>query len=105
MPSENYLNPEAENRVLPSKFTMTIKRGDVFRHVLAGAGGWGDPLEREPAAVLRDVRNELLSAEKALADYGVVLRDNEVDAAATSKRRDEMRRLRAWRELPKVQWQ
>ena len=60
-PSENYLNPDSENRLLPSKLTMTIKRGDVFRHVLAGAGGWGDPLERDPAAVLRDVRNELLS--------------------------------------------
>ena len=56
---------DAENRLLPSKLTMTIKRGDVFRHVLAGAGGWGDPLERDPAAVLRDVRNELLSPEKA----------------------------------------
>src|SRR5262249_56793456 len=52
---------------------MTIKCGDVFRHVLAGAGGWGDPLERDPAAVLRDVRNELLSPEKAAADYGVVI--------------------------------
>ena len=59
--------------MLPSKLTMTIKRGDVFRHVLAGAGGWGDPLERDPAAVLRDVRNELLSPEKAAADYGVVV--------------------------------
>ena len=53
--------PTRENRLLPSKLTMTIKQGDVFRHVLAGAGGWGDPLERDPAAVLRDVRNELLS--------------------------------------------
>ena len=64
-PSENYLNPDDENRTLPGKLTMSVKRGDVFRHVLAGAGGWGDPLERDPAAVLRDVRNELLSAAKA----------------------------------------
>ena len=35
---------------LESKFTMTIKKGDIFRHVLAGAGGWGDPLERDPDA-------------------------------------------------------
>src|SRR5919108_386103 len=54
-PSENYLNPDTENRELPSKVTMTIRRGDVFRHVLAGAGGWGDPLERYPELVLRDV--------------------------------------------------
>jgi N-methylhydantoinase B len=102
-PSENYLNPEGENRVLPSKFTMTIRRGDVFRHVLAGAGGWGDPLERDPVAVARDVRNELLSAARALADYGVVIAGSEVDAAATRKKRDELRRQRGWREVPAVQ--
>jgi len=59
----------------------------VFRHVLAGAGGWGDPLERDPAAVLRDVRNELLSPQKALADYGVVVDTTAwtVDSAATAR--------------------
>jgi len=104
-PSENYLNPDTEDRLLPSKLTMSIKRGDVFRHVLAGAGGWGDPLERDPAAVLRDVRNELLSAEKAAADYGVVihLRDWTIDEAATTKRRDEIKAARGWTEVPKVQ--
>ncbi|HUN47453.1 MAG TPA: hydantoinase B/oxoprolinase family protein, partial [Stellaceae bacterium] len=106
-PSENYLNPQAENRVLPGKFTMTMRRGDVFRHVLAGAGGWGDPLERDPAAVLRDVRNELLSPDKARADYGVVvnLAGWTVDASATTALRDEMRRRRGWTEVPKLQWQ
>jgi len=82
---------------------MTIRRGDVFRHVLAGAGGWGDPLERDPAAVLRDVRNELLSPAKALADYGVVIARNQVDAAATQRKREELRRHRGWREVPAVQ--
>src|SRR3954453_22818218 len=97
-PSENYLNPDTENRLLPSKLTMNIKHGDVFRHVLAGAGGWGDPLERDPAAVLRDVRNELLSPEKAAADYGVVVnvRNWTVDQSATARRREEIRKARAW---------
>jgi N-methylhydantoinase B len=104
-PSENYLNPEGENRVLPGKFTMDVKKGDVFRHVLAGAGGWGDPLERDPAAVLKDVRNELLSVERAEADYGVVVNTRRwvVEAAATTKRREEIRATRGWREVPKVQ--
>jgi N-methylhydantoinase B len=105
-PSENYLNPDGENRELPGKFTMTIKQGDVFRHVLAGAGGWGDPLERDPNSVLRDVRNELLSAAKAQADYGVVIdtRTWVVDKPATGQRRAEIRVRRGWGEVPKVQW-
>jgi N-methylhydantoinase B len=105
-PSENYLNPDAENRSLPGKFTITVKRGDVFRHVLAGAGGWGDPLERDIAAVLRDVRNELLSLAKAADDYGVVVDTAlwTVDEKATAVRRAEIRRVRRWRQVPKVQW-
>ena len=72
--------------------------------MLAGAGGWGDPLERDPAAVLRDV-NELLSPQKALADYGVVVDTAAwtVDAA-TATRREEIRPARGWTETPKVQW-
>jgi N-methylhydantoinase B len=104
-PSENYLNPDTENRVLPSKVTMTIKRGNVFRHVLAGAGGWGDPLERDPAAVLRDVRNELLSPAKAAADYGVLIDTARwvVDDVATAKQRAEIAQRRGWQTAPKVQ--
>src|SRR5262249_10291717 len=104
-PSENYLNPLSENRMLPSKVTMTIKAGDVFRHVLAGAGGWGDPLERDPQAVLKDVRNELLSAATAEADYGVVLDAGcrQVDAEATKVRRAAIAKRRNWAITPKVQ--
>jgi N-methylhydantoinase B len=104
-PSENYLNPDGENRVLPSKLTMTVKRGDVFRHVLAGAAGWGDPLERDPEAVLRDVRNELLSPARAASDYGVVIdaARRTVDAAATEAHRAAIRRARGWTTAPRVQ--
>ena len=105
-PSENYLNPDTDDRLIPSKLTMTIRKGDVFRHVLAGGGGWGDPLERDPAAVLRDVRNEFLSADRARADYGVIVDTKawRVDIAATEKLRAEIKAARGWREVPKVQW-
>ena len=53
-PSANLLNPGGEARELPGKCTITVRRGDVFRHVLAGAGGWGDPLERDPERVGQD---------------------------------------------------
>ncbi len=103
--SENYLNPAGENRILPGKFTLNLQRGDVFRHVLAGAGGWGDPLERDPQAVLWDVRNELLSRQKAAADYGVIIAEGHwhVDAGATAVRRAEIAKRRGWRAPPVVQ--
>ena len=71
--------------------------------MLAGAGGWGDPLERDPAAVLKDVRNELLSATKAAADYGVVVDTARwtVDAAATASAAREIRRAAAGARCPR----
>ena len=61
----------------------------IFLHELAGGGGWGDPLRRDPEAVARDVRNELLSREAAERDYGVVLEPSgfSVDLGATDRLR------------------
>jgi N-methylhydantoinase B/oxoprolinase/acetone carboxylase alpha subunit len=47
--------------------------GDVVSMRSAGGGGWGDPFARDPAHVLADVVDELLSAEQARDDYGVVI--------------------------------
>jgi N-methylhydantoinase B len=106
-PSSNYLNPDHDNQPLESKLTMTIRRGEVFRHELAGAGGWGDPLERDPEAVLKDVRNELVSLFAAASDYGVVIDPHNwtVDAAATQRLRADIRAARGWSEVPKVLWE
>jgi len=54
-----------------------------------GGGGWGSPFERDPAKVLRDVRDGLVSSEEAERTYGVVLRDGglEVDETATLRLR------------------
>jgi N-methylhydantoinase B len=57
-----------------------------------GGGGWGDPLERDPEAVRRDVIEEFISPESARDDYGVVLlADGAIDAAATVQRRNALR--------------
>ena len=103
-PSRNAMNPGPDERPLPSKLTETIQRGDVFRHELAGAGGWGDPLERDPQAVLRDLRNELIGDDTARDDYGVIVdrASWQVDAAATEARRAELRAARGWTALPAV---
>jgi N-methylhydantoinase B len=105
-PSKNYLNPEHENQPLESKVTMTIKHGDVFSHEVAGAGGWGDPLERDPRAVLKDVRNELISPAVAAQEYGVLIDTHnwKVDEAATQRMRAEIRAARGWSETPKALW-
>jgi N-methylhydantoinase B len=102
-PSQNHFNPATENRPLPSKVTMTITRGDVFRHEVAGAGGWGDPLERDPAAVARDVRNEMVSRSAARTAYGVVLdHHGRVESDETRHVRAAMRAERGWTEVPAV---
>ncbi|HEX3860545.1 MAG TPA: hydantoinase B/oxoprolinase family protein [Stellaceae bacterium] len=95
-PSMNYLNPDRNPRPLPSKLTMAMKKGDLFRHEVAGAGGWGDPLERDPAFVLRDVRNGFVSRESARDDYGVIITGtpDTVDTAATEPLRRAMRAAR-----------
>ena len=74
---------------MPSKFSLPVTAGDHFEHRTAGAGGWGDALRRDPAAVAADVRNEILSVERALAAYGVVIdpTSGEVDAEATAVER------------------
>ncbi len=48
---------------------------DAFYLRWNGGGGFGDPLEREPAAVLVDVREGTVSLEAARDVYGVVLTD------------------------------
>ena len=105
-PSANSLNPETENRPLESKITMNIGYGTVFRHELAGGGGWGNPLERDVDKVLADVRNELVSPEAAFADYGVAVDTAtwSVDAAATETQRAALRARRP-AEVAKVLWQ
>ena len=76
--------PIREPRTMPPS-SAAVKAGDRFRHLTAGAGGWGDPLERDPSDVARDVRNGMLSAEYARREYGVVLTDatSTVDETAT----------------------
>jgi N-methylhydantoinase B len=76
-----------------------LRRGDVYRHEMAGGGGYGDPLEREPEAVLWDVIEEKISPAAARRDYGVVIAqgaaESRVDAEATAALRRNLREARA----------
>ena len=52
---------------------LPVNTDDVIRIVTASGGGYGDPKERDAARVREDVRNGLLSAERAAAIYGVTI--------------------------------
>jgi N-methylhydantoinase B len=47
--------------------------GSVTRNLTNGGGGWGDPWQRDPDRVRRDVRDGYVSVEAARRDYGVVV--------------------------------
>ena len=73
-PSSNVLNPDtSQERLLPTMGLTEIRRNDVLRHVLAGGGGWGNPLERDPDLVQNDVWNEKLTIDYAHREYAVVI--------------------------------
>jgi N-methylhydantoinase B len=69
-----------------------LRRGDVARLITAVGGGYGHPLERDPALVQDDIRNEFLTVSQAREIYGVVIdpKTLAVDEAATQKLRQEM---------------
>jgi len=71
--SFNILNPETESEILPSKFIRTLKKGDVYRMIQPGGGGYGDPLERDPKSVYSDIQQNKISSERAFEVYGVVI--------------------------------
>lgn len=86
--SDMAVNPGTpETRRLGNIDTAVLQPGDVLEIRSAGGGGRGDPLEREPSRVARDVERGYVSAEAALRDYGVILRDGRPDEAATAAER------------------
>ncbi len=79
---------------LPAKCDdVDVKEGDVLYFNTWGGGGWGDPLDRDPALVLTDINRGLVSIDGAKR-YGVVVSDGQVDDAATETLREEIRSTR-----------
>jgi N-methylhydantoinase B len=62
-----------------------------------GGGGYLDPLERDPQAVLADVRDRVVSREAARSVYGTSLTDEAVDMVATANLRQALVALRSRR--------
>jgi len=72
-----------------------VRAGEVIRIRTTGGGGWGDPLDRDVAAVAADVRDGKVSVPGARDDYGVVISEDvaepAADRAATAGLRRRMR--------------
>ncbi|MEQ8264014.1 hydantoinase B/oxoprolinase family protein [Pseudohaliea sp.] len=89
--SEEWLGAKAEG--------IKVKKGDLLYFNTWGGGGWGDPYERDPELVRKDVARRLVTAEGARR-YGVVIaEDGSVDGAATEDLREKLRAERGEVEL------
>ena len=86
---------EGESEALPFKGApVPLQEGDVLEFVSPCSPGFGDPLRRDPAAVLADVASMVLDAETAARVYGVAIESGAVDTDATESLRLERRRER-----------
>jgi len=84
------VNPGPGERVIHGKESADFANGDVISFQQSGAGGYGEPRERDPARVLEDVLDGFVSIAHARAAYGVV-----IDPAGPSVDVEATRRLRA----------
>ncbi|MBM3559350.1 MAG: hydantoinase B/oxoprolinase family protein [Alphaproteobacteria bacterium] len=65
-----------------------IENGEKLVSMAAGGGGYGDPATRDPVRVLHDVREGLVSRERARDVYRVAITEaGEIDTAATARLR------------------
>lgn len=92
------LTKDGETENMGTVFSsVPIEEGDEFVRPSSGGGGFGDPLKRDPEAVLEDVKDEYVSIERAAKDYGVVIMEidpelceYEIDEEATERTRQEI---------------
>ncbi|MCY3761562.1 MAG: hydantoinase B/oxoprolinase family protein [Gemmatimonadetes bacterium] len=81
--------------VLPTMISTRLGAGESLYHRQPGGGGWGDPLEREPEQVARDVRNGKVTPQSARREYGVALDEGfAVLEEETDRLRSEIRASR-----------
>jgi N-methylhydantoinase B len=74
-----------EPRRLRKVAAESMAKMDLVRLKTGGGGGYGNPLERDPAAVLSDVLDGYITVDAAKNDYGVVVNQQTmtVDQEAT----------------------
>ncbi len=85
------INPGPGEQRVHGKQSREFAYGDVISFQQSGAGGYGDPFERDPGAVLEDVLDDYVSIEAARERYGVVIVGERVDVEATAALRGQRR--------------
>lgn len=83
----------------PGRLGLTSR--DVLGYAFQGGGGYGDPLKRDPSAVLMDVLNGHVGVEAAQRQYGVIIVGDLVDTAATEAERVAIRARRLGGGVPR----
>jgi N-methylhydantoinase B len=63
--------PDGETRSLPSKGAFKVPGGSVIDMLTPGSGGFGDPVERDPEAVKRDLEEGYVTPDGVKRDYGL----------------------------------
>jgi N-methylhydantoinase B len=84
---------QVNSKPVHPKRTLQLMPGDVYSVSCAGGGGYGDPTERDPAAVLKDVQGGYVSSATAYDVYGVALSSDGTSVAAveTDAKRRQLR--------------
>ena len=86
VPGKVIVRPDTNQEISTGAINEQMQPGDVLVNRSGGGGGWGEPSQREPDAVLQDVQGGYISSEAALNDYLVAI-DNDkqsVDRDATN---------------------
>jgi N-methylhydantoinase B len=89
------INPGPREEVVHGKQSREFAYGDVISFQQSGAGGYGDPRERDPGRVLDDVLDEYVSVQAARDEYGVVVVERDGEAAVDEAATAALRRPRA----------
>jgi N-methylhydantoinase B len=87
--AEAYLTTADGMKQPLNKEIFTLNKGDLVTCIVPGAGGWGNPFERDPQKVLSDVVKEVVSIKQARDEYLVVIdpKTMTIDTTETEKLR------------------
>lgn len=89
---------------------LALKDNDLFVDAAGSSGGWGDPLDRDPAAVVADLNDGMCPNYAFVSDmHGVIATQDAdgiwvLDAAATTARREALRAARLAESVPVADW-